>query len=256
MAIPNQQRHRVDVTLSSISHVEATNNNKEDTQLGQAKNRGTKEQRILQAKESGKERKAQGVTIPARLNPVEMMGLAAKARHADPLFDSMTTPSEINEQVLQFARQLSDQPPVFLDCQPEPWSRQSCCDLNVIKFMEMHGGKMLCGYRIWYNEPRYIEGERHAVWTDGDTIRDVSFADSGENTIVFVPDKLAFDDAPGKIRFAFEEHDKQALVDYENFMNCFPTTRMSNEESWATFLTHEDWLAGKRMQNMIPSFSH
>jgi hypothetical protein len=236
--------------------VQPPDNNKKDTELGQAKNRGNKEQRLQQAIENGNERNEQEMKTPPRFNPMEMMGLAAKARHADPLFEAMTTPTKINAQVKQFAQQLSDQPPIFLDCQPEPWSRQSCCDLNVIKFMETHGGQMLCGYRIWYNEPRYIEGERHAVWTDGKTIRDVSFADSGEETIVFVPDKLAFDDVPGKVRFAFEENDQRALVDYENFMKCLPTTRMPNEQSWVTFLTHEDWLAGKRMQNMIPSISN
>lgn len=55
---------------------------------------------------------------------------------------------------------LSAMSPIFLDCKPEAWSRQSCCEMNVARYIEDHGGRMICGYRIWYNEPLYIEAER------------------------------------------------------------------------------------------------
>lgn len=78
--------------------------------------------------------------------------------------------------------------------------------------MKDNGGEMLCGYRIWYNEPLYIEGERHAVWSDGESIRDVSFVDTGETTVLFVPDNYGFDDVPSKVRLAFNEADRQDLT--------------------------------------------
>lgn len=221
--------------------------------MGQAKQRGSREERIAQAK---LRQEQDAKKPPSAANPAEMMGLMAGVSRANQWFDGLKTPAVINEQVKQFAQQLGGKLPMFLECQPEPWSRQSCCDLNVAKYIETHGGSMLCGYRIWYNEPRYIEGERHAVWTDGgDTIRDVSFVDTGETKTVFVPDDLAFDDAPGKVRFAFDEADKPALIDYEKFMNFFPIVKMPDAEAWTTYPTYEGWLAGERMPNLIPSFS-
>jgi hypothetical protein len=224
--------------------------------LGEAKSRGTKEQRVAQAKESNKGAAKAGTKISANMKPAEMMRLMEKAQRAEMLFTGLTTPKKINEQVIQFAHHLNGKPPIFLDCQPELWSRQSCCDLNVSKYIELHGGKMVSGYRVWYNEPRYIEGERHAVWTDGDVIRDVSFVDTGETTTVFIPDDIGFDDARGKVRFAFEEADKAALADYEAIMNQMPLSKMADAEAWATYTTYEEWLAGKRMPNIIPGFSN
>ncbi len=182
-----------------------------------------------------------------------MMEAFTIARRLDPLFNALTTPAGIDDNVMQFAKQLGGGTPVFLDCEPEPWSRQSCCDMNVKKYIETHGGYMLCGYRIWYAQPRYIESERHAVWTDGATIRDVSFVDTGEKRIVFVPDHQAFDGAPQKVRRAFEEKDKQALVVYESLMGSVTFAKMDDKEAWETFPTHQQWLEGKRMPNAFLS---
>ncbi len=110
---------------------------------------------------------------------------------------------------------------------------------------------MLCGYRIWYNEPLYIEGERHAVWTDGSEIRDVSFADSGESRVLFVPDIHGFESAPAKIRYAFRTDDKSALADYEAILAQVPIHKFTPEEAWKEMPSYEEWLSGKRMPNMI-----
>jgi hypothetical protein len=115
----------------------------------------------------------------------------------------------------------------------------------------MHGGRMLCGYRIWYTHPRYIEGERHAVWTDGEIVRDVSFVDTGETRVAFVPDDRGFDDAPSKMRLAFDEADIQALAAYESLMSLMPTTKMRGGKAWDTMLSYEAWLAGNRMSNLV-----
>lgn len=219
--------------------------------MGQARQRGSRDERIARAKS----RKEQEEKSKPAQDVAGISDLARKARGADQLFEGLMTPAVINEQVTLFAQHLGGKAPMFLDCQPEPWSRQSCCDLNVEKYVETHGGRSLCGYRIWYNEPRYIEGERHAVWTDEETIRDVSFVDTGETRTVFVPDELGFDDGPAKVRFALDERAKQALDDYEKLASLVPIVKMSDAEAWSTYPSYEDWIAGKRMPNLIPSFS-
>jgi hypothetical protein len=170
---------------------------------------------------------------------------------SDRLLEGITTPASINDQVLEFARTLSDKEPLYLDCQPEPWSRQSCCDANVLKYIETNGGRMLCGYRLWYKEPLYIEGERHAIWTDGNLIRDVSFVDTGETKILFVPDDRAFDAAPGKIRHVFDEADRATLATLEAMERAAPMRRLSPKEAWDIMPSYEQWLGGRRMPNYI-----
>ncbi|MET3624233.1 hypothetical protein [Burkholderia ambifaria] len=216
--------------------------------MGDAKRRGTREERIAQAKS----RNVLEAKPPRAPSQKEITQLVGKARELDPLIASLTTPTTINDQISQFAQQLGGGAPMFLECQPEPWSRQSCCDLNVAKYIETHGGRAMAGYRIWYAEPRYIEGERHAVWTDGNNIRDVSFVDTGETTTVFVPDELGFDDAPAKVRFVFEERDKQALEAFETLSAAMPFKKMSDSDAWATYPTYERWRAGERMPNILP----
>lgn len=220
--------------------------------MGQAKQRGSREDRIAQAKKRHDEQ----ATVQPALDPRNLMETLTLAQRLDVLLKDLTTPAIIDDNVKLFAQELGGvDVPVFLDCQPEPWSRQSCCDLNVLEYIKLHGGKMLCGYRIWYTQPRYIEGERHAVWTDGTTIRDVSFVDTGESKTVFVPDDRAFDGAPAKVRRAFETEDKQALTAYEGLMSAIPTETMPAGQAWNTYPTYEQWLAGKRMSNLVPSFS-
>jgi hypothetical protein len=210
--------------------------------MGQAKQRGTKEERIAQAK-----LKPQNSVSTRASSKEEVMRLAGVSKRLDPLIDALTTPTFIDEKVVQFASQLSDQSPQMLTCEPELWSRESCCDLNVQKYIKEHGGKMLCGYRIWYTAPRYIEGERHAVWTDGEKIRDVSFSASGETQTVFVPDDLGFDAAPGKVRHVFEEEDKAALVAHEKLADAMARLmpKPSASQSWNQARTYESWLASQ-----------
>lgn len=137
--------------------------------MGEAKQRGSRANRIAQAQLRAQAEAAQRAVLPA--SPQEAREIDARCQL---LFGGITTPNSINEQVLQFARTLSTASPIFLDCAAEAWSRQSCCEMNVGRYIEDHGGRMICGYRIWCNEPLYIEGERHAVWADGDAVRDVS----------------------------------------------------------------------------------
>nr|CUV31748.1 conserved protein of unknown function [Ralstonia solanacearum] len=223
--------------------------------MGQAKQRGTRDERIAQAQSRAKSdpavsaARANGTALPGSLQ--EAMQMSERFKQ---LIANLITPSVVNAQVQQFAQSLSNSAPIFLNCQPELWSRQSCCDTNVAKYIEEHGGQMLCGYRIWYNEPLYIEGERHAVWTDGSHVRDVSFCATGETRILFAPDDRGFDNAPKKVRYAFEDADQQVLAQYETLERMVPHTQMSAEQAWATMLPYERWLAGARMRNLIQTF--
>lgn len=215
--------------------------------MGQAKQRGSREERIAQAIERNANESIQ--TTPKSNSYTPMDWMLANQRVSS-LFNNLTTPSSIDKNVVQFAKMVSDQEPMYLKCEPEPWSKQSCCDMNVEKYMEQHGGKMLCGYRVWYNAPDYIEGERHAVWTDGSAIRDVSFCDSGEQTIVFVPDGHGFGDVPGKVRHTFVESRQAALAEFHKIEQAMIRST-SPEQAWEMMPSYEQWQAGSRSSNLF-----
>ena len=169
------------------------------------------------------------------------------------LFDGMTTPPTINAQVSDFVGMLkaADQTtgePIFLDCQPETWARHRCCDLNVETYIEANGGHAVCGYRIWYKAPIYIESERHVVWSDGLQLRDVSFSIDGEKQTLFVPDDKSFDDRPDKIRHAFESTDARVLLCYETGereqKQLMPPR--SSAKAWNTEIIYAQWLQGRQ----------
>ncbi|WP_122285217.1 hypothetical protein [Pseudomonas syringae group genomosp. 3] len=79
----------------------------------------------------------------------------------------------------------------------------------------------------------------------------MSFVDTGETQVVFVPDDLEFDDAPGKVRFAFGAADKEALAAYEQLIGAVSVEKMADDKSWSSYPSYEFWLAGKRMPNMV-----
>jgi len=212
--------------------------------MGQAKRRGTKEERIAQAQKRKRDEQ-QTVAKPVVSFPKSQQEIEAIE---GVLFSNLTTPLLVDEQVASFCRRLSGKEPVFMNCQPEMWSRQSCCEENVKHYIEMYGGSMVCGYRIWYNKPIYIEGERHVIWTNGIEWRDVSFVDTGETKILFVPDDLMFDDAPAKVRHSFDASYK-LIVDVLDHGDRV-VTRLTPEEAWNSMPTYEEWLAGRRAPNM------
>lgn len=58
--------------------------------------------------------------------------------------ENLTTPEQIDQNVASFFRTLSTEAPIYIDVRPEPWCKQSNCEMNVDKFIELHGGdKML-----------------------------------------------------------------------------------------------------------------
>lgn len=210
------------------------------------------------AKRDRKRKEEQRKRNQASPSPQRHVGWEDVPRLTKQMFEPLTTPEELTEQVLTFAAELGTDTPVYLGCQPELWSRQSMCNMNVVKFIELHGGEMLCGYRVWYTHPIYIEGERHAVWIKDGEIRDVSFSDTGETRILFFPDahsptvaRKAFNDAPKKIRRAFSATHQRALKLHEEWESSQFTREMPDAQAWSTMLTYEQWLSGQRMKNLI-----
>ena len=168
--------------------------------------------------------------------------------------DKLTTPSTVNKSIQNFCKRISDFAPFFIDIKPEPWCRQSCCNLNVKRYINENGGKMVCGYKIWYHHPIYIEAERHAVWYDNNTYKDLTFNTGGESKILFVPDIIEkqnhLKDNVPRIRLPLNDYTKKVVAMQEHLESKMKIKSMSNEESWNTMLTYEQWLSGKRMPNM------
>jgi hypothetical protein len=102
---------------------------------------------------------------------------------------SLTTPPDMDRQVSQFCKKLSPKAnPVFLIVQPPDWSRLNYCNKNVERIIELHGGSIVLGYKIWYVPSLYIEAERHAVWlSPKGELMDITFNKDGETKILFLP---------------------------------------------------------------------
>lgn len=168
---------------------------------------------------------------------------------------SLTTPREINTDVLAFCTTISDGAPTYLTAQPEPWSRQACCDRNVKEYIALNGGEIVCGYRIWFNDPMYIEAERHAVWHSAGVYRDVSFSPDGEQESLFMPDRpdrqRALDDNLPRIRWGKDYDTKRLIELQEQIESSMNIGRMSDEQSWNTMPTFAEWQGGKRMSAMV-----
>lgn len=194
---------------------------------------------------------------PKRFDVHNPADRAIVMRDLKSLIGTLTTPATVSERVIEFSRKLSDQTPFLIDCKPEPWSRQSCCDKNVLEFAKIHGGEPVFGFRLWSNGEVYIEAERHAIWRNGDAIRDVSFVDTGETRTLFLADSESvtggFQAAPEKIRHAFTAYDRQLIAAWTYLESAMPREQMTSDESWAVMPSYEEWQAGKRMPNLIPT---
>ncbi|WP_419771419.1 MAG: hypothetical protein ACNI3C_06400 [Candidatus Marinarcus sp.] len=170
----------------------------------------------------------------------------------DPL--KLIAPKTINHDIKTFCKTISDFDPFFIHIEPEPWCRQSCCDLNIQEYIKLNGGQIVCGYKIWYNKPSYMEAERHAVWFSDGIYKDISFNADGEEDILFVPDVIekqnTLEENKSRIRWGKDSKTKQLIKAQNNFEKIMPMQQMSNEESWNTMLTYEQWQNGQRMSNI------
>lgn len=175
----------------------------------------------------------------------------------DDIFDpkKLTTPKEINSDIQEFCSQISSHAPLFIPVTPEPWSRQSCCDLNVKEYIKLNGGEIVCGYKIWYHEPIYIEAERHAVWQKNGEYKEITFNCDGEDKILFIPDtkdkQSTLESNKMKIRWCKYASERDLIDQFEFFERTTPIQSMSNEQAWKTMITYDDWKQGKRMPSII-----
>lgn len=142
-----------------------------------------------------------------------------------------------------------------MTAQPEPWSRQACCDRNVEEYVALHEGEIVCGYRIWFNDPTYIEAERHAIWHKAGTYRDISFSPDGEEKFLFVADRperqANLTDNSPRIRWGKDYETRKLIeiqVDMESTMNV---GKMSDEQAWNTMPSYLEWQNGKRMSSIV-----
>lgn len=167
-------------------------------------------------------------------------------------FEDLTTPESIDQHVASFCRSLSTEYPVYIDVKPELWCKQSNCEMNVDKYIEQNGGEKVIGYKIWYIKRKYIEAERHVVYRKDGEYRDLTFNTDGETLILFVPDskKIAYDEKPLKTRMGLTQKTR-LLVKQVDFQET-GIRQMSQEDSWNTMPSYEDWLKGARMSNLIP----
>lgn len=169
----------------------------------------------------------------------------------------LTTPSVVDWKMKPFLKKLSAKQTVFIDVQPEAWSRQCSCDMNVKKLVELIGGSAVVGYKIWYLRNQYIEAERHVVHEKDGIYRDPTFNLDGEMRILFVPDpetSTGYDDRPLKLREGLTEKAVRFCQERDAFERNDLRPRMSSEESWERMPSYEDWLAGVRVPNAIQAF--
>lgn len=210
-----------------------------------------KEKRAQKRKEKKKAERRATANAPKPLNPL-------KAQEAlNKLFDSskLTTPEALTDDIIRFCKKISEIDPFYIQPEPEPWSRQSCCDMNVNEYIRINGGQIICGYRLWSHPPKYIEGERHAIWFKDGNYKDISFNSDGEERILFIPDapdkQGALELNQDRIRWGKDQATRQ-LIDFQEQAEKFmPVHRMSNEQAWSTMLTYEKWQEGQRMPNIL-----
>ena len=105
--------------------------------------------------------------------------------------------------------------------------------------IQLHGGKMVLGYKIWYVPRLYIEAERHSVWRNIDgELTDVTFNIGGETKILFLPTpalKTVIAHAHTKPRAAFHPR-------VENFIEF--QTKMEKLQSQVFNIQHDDTWEG------------
>ena len=164
--------------------------------------------------------------------------------------ENLTTPAIIDKNVKQFCKEISPtEEPIFLIIKPQIWSRLNYCNKNVERMIQLHGGEMIMGFKIWYVPSLYIEAERHAVWrnTDGELV-DITFNIDGETRILFLPApslKTIIAHAHTKPRAAFHPRVKN-FVEFQTKMEKLQTQVFNIQhddtwEGWEKALSFEVW---------------
>lgn len=99
------------------------------------------------------------------------------------------TPPTIDESTASFCKELSDNAPVYLDIEKEPYALIDECFPNVQRKIENDGGDIVYGWKVWLWPDYFIEGEFHAVWkSSSGGLVDITPDNTGETRRLFVPD--------------------------------------------------------------------
>lgn len=157
------------------------------------------------------------------------------AQGLEKLFNSkkLITPVRINGDIIKLCKSVSNFEPFFIKVEPGAWSRQSYCDLNVYEYIKLNNGKIVCGYKVWYNKPKYIELERYAVWFKDDIYKDLTFNANGDESILFIPDVIekqnTLEDNKAKIRWGKDATTRQLIKYYVRAKKLIPMEQASNE---------------------------
>ena len=167
------------------------------------------------------------------------------------LIAGITTPPQISPSLNDFCRTLNgNAAPVFVAVAPPLWSRRDCCYLNVERIIKEKGGESVFGYKIWANDV-YAEGVPHCIWRDrAGQLVDVTFNQDGERRILFVPvpsmTTTTYAHGGQKPRYALDPDFREVVALETDVQSATEYVWMSEEDSWNTQLTYEEWLSGKR----------
>jgi hypothetical protein len=115
-----------------------------------------------------------------------------------------TTPESINEDVLEFCREVEfSSEPFYVDVEPSEDSEFQECFSNVENYIKKFGGRLQQGWTIWEIPRKYIEAEFHAIWMNEEgKYFDISPKPDREKKILFIKDdKVKSNNEPiGNIR--------------------------------------------------------
>lgn len=111
--------------------------------------------------------------------------------------------------------------------------------------IQIYGGKMVLGYKIWYIKSLYIEAERHSVWKNLENkLVDITFNKSGEERILFLPNpnlKTVVAEGFTKPRMAFTSRVEKAIrtqIEMEKMMIGITDDTWTG---WDNAISFEKW---------------
>lgn len=100
-----------------------------------------------------------------------------------------TTPAKLTSPILGLCSEISpNHQPRYVSVKQEESAQMSACFKNVADKVARDGGTIVHGWAIWEWPRVFVEAEHHAVWSDGESLIDVTPHASGELEILFLPD--------------------------------------------------------------------
>lgn len=140
-----------------------------------------------------------------------------------------TTPEYISQDIAALCVAVAGEgiAPVYLEVTPVDHAEIAECFTAVDEQVNLHGGEVSYGWRIWELPNIFIEAEFHAVWrnSDGD-LKDITPLPGNEQRILFLPDPVKRYDGHqvNNIRQAIFDHPAvhgfiRACNDMYEFMN-------------------------------------